>query len=214
ARIRPEWLEEPGPGLVLLLGEDSRVGQLLERGRAAEAEAALAALARRFPDRLYLAIARTGDRRAAAFEPVALALSRRLGLPAVAHNEVRFLDPGDHEAHEVRVAIARGETLAERRRSPAATPEQYLKDAAAMRALFADLPEVLDNTLELAVRLNPELRFGGQALPRFPVPDGESEVSVLRRQAEAGLEARLAVVPLAAPPERYRERLGEELAVI
>ncbi|MCS7006820.1 MAG: DNA polymerase III subunit alpha, partial [Gaiellaceae bacterium] len=73
---------------------------------------------------------------------------------------------------------------------------------------------VLDNTLELAVRLSPELRFGAHALPRFPVPDGESEASMLRRQAEAGLEARLAAVPLAAPPERYRERLGEELAVI
>lgn len=216
ARIRTAWLEELGGRLILLLGEDSVVGHLLLRGRPERAAQALAELDRRFPDRLYLAIGRTGDPAATAFEAQALALARRLGIPPVAHNEVRFLDRADHEAHEVRVAIARGELLAERRARPAATPEQFLKSGADMRVLFADLPEAVDNALEIAVRCNAELRFGLYALPAFPTPEGTSEVELLRRKATAGLEARLQAegfVP-AAPPERYQARLEEELSVI
>jgi DNA polymerase III alpha subunit len=92
----------------------------------------------------------------------------------VATNDVRFLDAADFDAHEARVCIHQGHTLSDPRRPRDYSEEQYLKSAADMEALFADLPEALENSVEIARRCSLELTLGRTFLPDFPVPEGET----------------------------------------
>src|SRR5690606_9058345 len=129
---------------------------------------------------------------------------------------VRFLAPGDFEAHEARVCIATGRVLADPKRPREYSPEQYLKSAEQMAELFADLPQALENSVALAERCNLELKLGTYYLPRFPVPPEETLDSFLARSAREGLERRLAAHPPAAGYSRadYEARLDTEVRVI
>src|SRR5690606_41111893 len=134
--------------------------------------------------------------------------------PLVATNEVCFIEPADFDAHEVRICIAQGRTLDDANRPREYTPEQYLKGAAAMRELFADLPEALDNTIEIAKRCNLEVRMGELFLPAFETPDGTSTAEHLRRVAASGLAARLEAAGRNDADGAYAQRLERGLAVI
>ncbi|HHQ41590.1 MAG TPA: DNA polymerase III subunit alpha, partial [Chromatiales bacterium] len=142
------------------------------------------------------------------------------GVGVVATNDVRFLRPDDYEAHEARVCIHQGRTLDDPRRPREYSPEQYLRSPEEMAERFADVPEALENSVEIARRCNLELRFGKTFLPAFPVPEGETVASHLRKEAAAGLERRLAERfgdEGARDPARrrpYEERLATELEVI
>jgi DNA polymerase-3 subunit alpha len=146
-----------------------------------------------------------------------------MGLPVVATHPVQFLRADDFEAHEARVCIAEGETLANPRRVKRFTVEQHFKTAAEMRELFADVPSALANSVQIARRCNLVLQLGKPRLPDFPTPEVDGQRlpidAYFRRASQDGLEQRLAA--LFPDPEvrarerpRYDERLQFELAVI
>jgi DNA polymerase-3 subunit alpha len=203
-------------GLIALLGRESTLGALLAQGREVAAADHLDAMRRSFGDRLYLEITRTGREGEAAYNDAALALAARMDVATIASNDVRFLRREDFEAHEARVCIAGGRVLDDPKRPRDYVPEQYLKSPGEMAALFADLPEALENTVELAKRCNLELALGKYHLPVFPVPAGHDLASWISHEAEAGLRARLAAHPLApgCAAGDYASRLHVELDVI
>ena len=216
ALVAPAWLDESAHGLIALAGRDSSIGRLALAGAEHEAGERLVALRTLFPERLYLQLTRTGREHEDAWNGAAQVLGERLELPLLAGNEVRFLDREDFEAHEARVCIQQGRVLADPKRPRDYAPEQYLKSPQAMAQVFADLPEALENTVELAKRCNLELSFGTYHLPAFPVPDGRTLESHIRDQSQEGLARRLATHPEAAGYTRadYAARLARELDVI
>ena len=206
-------------GLIALSGaRDSEIGEALLRGDEKGARQAASALAERFGDRFYLEVQRTGREDEEACLRAAVALAERLELPMVATNEACFLAAEDFEAHETRVCIHEGKVVNDPRRPRRHSAEQHLKGADDMAQLFADLPEALANSVEIAKRCTLELALDQSQLPDYPVPEGETLESFLAQAAEQGLAERLAELraldayPLDEPT--YRERLADELRII
>ncbi|MDA3914857.1 DNA polymerase III subunit alpha [Oleiagrimonas sp.] len=216
ALVEAGWLNATRDGLIAVLGRESVAARLASSGDPDAARPRLQALGKLFQDRLYLELTRTGREDEPAWNRSALHLAGKLDLPVIASNDVRFLRREDFEAHEARVCIRQGRVLADPRRPREYTPEQYLKTPEQMAELFADIPEALENTLELAKRCNLELAFGTYYLPAFPVPPEHDLDSYIRSQAHAGLDARLTTLPLAPGHTRadYDARLERELQVI
>ncbi|WP_374603318.1 DNA polymerase III subunit alpha [Arenimonas sp.] len=214
--VQPEWLYADCAGLVAIAGRESPVGRCLLAGREEAARQQLDELARAFPDRLYLELTRTGREGEDAFNAAAVALAGEAALPLLASNDVRFLSRDDFEAHEARVCIATGRVLDDPKRPREYTREQYLKSPEEMAELFADLPEALENTVELAKRCNLALSLGKYFLPDFPVPEGHTLDSWIREEAHRGLAGRLARIDLAPGKSAsdYAARLDTELDVI
>jgi DNA polymerase-3 subunit alpha len=201
-------------GLIALTGGPAGVlNQLLVADRVSEAERFLDRLQAAFGDRLYIELQRHGLPDEAKAEPHLVRLAYARDLPLVAANEPYFDARATHAAHEALLCIADGAVLGQagRRR---VTPEHYFKSAEEMAALFADLPEAIDNTIAIARRCNFRPQTARPMLPRFETADGRSEMEEMRVQAESGLARRLAEVEPAAPEEVYRKRLEHELAVI
>ncbi len=217
ALIEAGWLgADASSGLIALLGRDSEVGRIAVNQGIEAALAKLRPLARLFHDRLYLELTRCGRDGEENWNSVALALAAELSLPVVASNDVRFLKQDDFGAHEARVCINQGRVLADPKRPREYSDQQYLKTPEEMAALFADLPEALENSVELARRCNLELEFGKYYLPDFPVPEGHDLNSHIRELSRQGLQDRLTTAPLAAGQTRadYDARLERELDVI
>src|SRR5690242_9429004 len=216
AQLQPDWLGGAVDGLFAIAGRGSACGRLLIAQRDHDAHAHLRSLQRHFDDGLYLEIARTAREGEETFNAQALQLAAQLDLPVLATNDVRYLDADDFEAHEARVCIQQGYQLSDPRRPHDYSTEQWLKPADAMAELFADLPEVLDNTVELTKRCNLELSFGTYYLPAFPVPAKETLESWIGNQSREGLEQRLAESGVAEGHTRedYASRLELELDVI
>jgi DNA polymerase-3 subunit alpha len=224
AWLKWEWLEELGGGLIALSGADAgAVGVALLAGDAERAQALAMRLAGLFPGRFYIELQRAGLPGNEAHVPAAVALAVQLQLPVVATHPIQFLEPDDFEAHEARVCIAEGETLANPRRVKRFTREQYFKTQAQMAALFAELPSALANTVEIARRCNLQLVLGKPQLPDFPTPlvNGQRMApdDYFRQASHEGLEKRLATLfpdPARRDKERarYVERLEFELATI
>ncbi|HEX7341871.1 MAG TPA: DNA polymerase III subunit alpha [Rhodanobacteraceae bacterium] len=211
------WLTSEGTrGLIALCGLHSQAGRAAASRPVQAIGAQLAPLAAVFLDRLYLELTRTGRDGEPAWEQAALAIGETLDLPVLATNDVRFLAREDFDAHEARVCIHDGRVLADPKRPHDYTAEQYLKSPDEMAALFADLPEALENTVELACRCNLEMHFGTYYLPQFPVPDGHDLDSYIRERAVRGLEDRLSHTALAPGHARkdYDQRLEHELDTI
>ncbi|MBX6741001.1 MAG: DNA polymerase III subunit alpha [Acetobacteraceae bacterium] len=209
-------LQEHAEGLILLTGGTTGpIARLLTEGRREPAVRLLAQLRESFSDRLVVELHRHGLEIERALEPALLALADDLALPIVAANDVYFAKPEMHEAHDALLCIAEGRLLAEpdRRR---VTPEHWFKPPAAMRALFADLPEACDNTLAIAQRCAVMTEAKKPELPICPkVQPGMTEAETVRDMACRGLEARLdAMGADAATRETYRKRLDYELGVI
>jgi DNA polymerase-3 subunit alpha len=207
-------------GLIALSGADAgAVGQALLVGDTQRASALAQRLAAMFPQRFYLELQRAGLPSNEAHVRAAVPLAAALRLPVIATHPVQFASPDDYEAHEARVCIAEGETLANPRRVKRFTREQYFKTAAQMEALFADLPSAIANTRAVAERCNLKLELGSAQLPDFPTPDGQPIEAYFRRLSELGLEERLRKrFPDHAERDRerprYIERLQFELATI
>jgi DNA polymerase-3 subunit alpha len=145
----------------------------------------------------------------------ALALAGRRGVPAVATNDVRFLEAGEFEAHEARVCIREGALLADPARVRRYTTQQFLRTPEQMRALFPEAPELLANSVEIARRCSLMLRLGETCLPVFPLPAGHTPEQFLRSAAAEGLAARLAAATRSAEAaDPYQRRLAAELDVI
>jgi DNA polymerase-3 subunit alpha len=218
ALIDRAWLDgDSTQGLIALSGAaEGDIGRALLRERAAQAEQLLDDWLALFGDRFYLELQRLGRSVEQTYLPASLMLASRRGVPVVATNDVRFLRPEDFEAHEARVCIREGSLLADAARPRRYSPQQYLRSAEQMRALFADIPEALENTLQIARRCSLALTLGKVRLPDYPVPEGSSAESQVRTQARAGLALRLQALEgtRALDAERYRSRLELELDVI
>ncbi|HRC69727.1 MAG TPA: DNA polymerase III subunit alpha [Candidatus Competibacter denitrificans] len=219
--IDSAWLAGNTEGLIALSGgREGELGRALLNGQPERASAWLADWRELFPERFYLEVQRTGRPQEEAYLGAAVDLAVAAGVPVVATNEVCFLQRSDFEAHEARVCIHDGMTLDDPRRPRRYSDQQYLKTPAEMADLFADLPEALENSLEIARRCNLRLELGKNVLPDFPVPADMTAEAYFSTEARAGLEARLPrLLDLAATDflERrkiYDERLTEELGVI
>ncbi len=210
-------LEAHAEGLICLTGgAEGPLGALIRDGHAPRARALAERLAAAFPGRLYVEVQRhpvdDAPRTAAeeATEPGLVTLAYDLGLPLVATNDVHFPRRGAYESHDALLCIADGAYVDQHEPRRRLTPEHCFKTQDEMVALFADLPEAVENTVEIARRCAFRPKKRKPILPRF----ADDEVEELRRQAREGLEARLAVIPHAAPVEAYRERLEFEIGVI
>jgi DNA polymerase-3 subunit alpha len=219
--LRRAWLDaDTTRGLIALsAGREGDVGRALLSGRHDDARHALADWLALFGDRYYLELQRTG--RPGEEECIAgtLDLAGRVGVPVVATNDVRFLRREDFESHEARVCIHEGTQLADATRPRRYSNQQYLRSPEEMTSIFEDLPEAIENSVEVARRLNLEIRLGRSWLPAYPVPAGRTIEQQLREESTAGLETRL-MAPLTggahAPIARavYEARLASELATI
>ena len=209
-------LETRGEGLICLTGgPGGAVAGLLAAGQRARAEALVRRLAAIYPGRLYVELQRhpEGDRLPEAerlSEPGLIDIAYAMGLPLVATNDVHFPRESMHQAHDALLCIAEGAYVDQQTPRRRLTPHHWFKPEAEMAALFADLPEALESTVEIARRCAFRVAKRAPILPRF----ADDEVEELRRQARAGLAARLAVVPHAAPAADYEARLSYELGVI
>ncbi len=173
-----------------------------------------------FDHSFYLELQRVGKPDEESYIAAAVELALKTGLPVVATNDVRFIHPHDFAAHEVRVCINQGRVLDDSRRPKDYTNQQYLRSSEDMLALFADIPEALENTVEIAKRCNLELELGKNYLPDFPVPEGLTLNELMARESSLGLEERLQHYPAfgqGSDEENrlvYNERLATELQVI
>ncbi|MBK3392932.1 DNA polymerase III subunit alpha [Psychrobacter sp. M9-54-1] len=213
---------EHAAGVIVLFTEKSDVGQALVSSMPEKADELLIEWQAQFDDRLYFAIKRTNRSGEDAFIKAAIHAGAKHRIPIIAHNDVRFLEQDDFDAHEARVCIAGSYVLADPNRPRLYSDEQYLKTQQEMEALFADIPQVIDNTLRLATRCNVTLTLGINVLPEFPVPEGETIESFFRAESIRGLNHRLdKLFPIEARTDnwsdfrqKYDERLEYELEVI
>jgi DNA polymerase-3 subunit alpha len=219
--IKYSWLEGNSDGLIALSGgRGGEIGIALISGRKSDAEDSLKKLMTLFPERFYLEIQRTGRPDEEDYLHSVIDLSSNFNCPTVATNDVRFLNPDEFEAHEARVCIHEGRTLDDPRRQRRFSEHQYLKSADEMFQLFSDIPEALENTIEIAKRCNLNLQLGEHFLPDYPIPQGLTIEEFFKQESYAGLELRLEVLfdPSADDFEikraLYRERLQFEIDII
>jgi DNA polymerase-3 subunit alpha len=219
AHIKLGWLDGETAGLIALTGGphgplDTAIGG----GQNALAVSRCAELQRLFGDRLYIELQRHGLAAERSAEAGLIDLAYARHIPLVATNEPFFAAREDYEAHDALLCIAEGRLIADTERRQL-TAEHRFKSRAEMAALFADLPEALAATVEIAQRCAFRPRTTAPILPRFSVGDGggdTDEAAVLREQALAGLKRRLTRYGVAQghTEEEYRERLDFELGVI
>ena len=212
-----EALKAHGEGLICLTGgPDGAVNAALVNRQQDRARGRMAQLAELFGDRLYVELQRHGLDEERMAEPALVEMAYELGLPLVASNQCYFANPEDYEAHDALICIAEGQVVAvpERRRL---SPEHFFKSPAQMAELFADVPEALENTLEVAKRCGHRPHTHVPILPRFGgAGEDLDEAAELRRQAEEGLEERLRVAGICEGKTRedYQKRLEYELGII
>ncbi|MFC3069998.1 DNA polymerase III subunit alpha [Phenylobacterium soli] len=210
-----ERVAEKSEGLILLSGgPDGPVDHLFAAGKIKEGRAALAEMRRAFGDRFYVELQRHGLPNEAAAEGELVRFAYDEDAPLVATNDVYFKSASMYEAHDALLCISDGAFIGqdERRR---VTAEHWFKPAQDMRALFADLPEACDNTLDIARRCAFMVHKRDPLLPSFPTEGGRSEADELAHQAREGLKMRIAKGQAnAAPVEDYEARLEREIGVI
>ncbi|MGE5667862.1 MAG: PHP domain-containing protein, partial [Betaproteobacteria bacterium] len=209
-RGRPElqraWFAEGTDGLIGLSGaRDGDVGQALLQANTVAAARLAREWAAWFPQRYVLEVQRAGHPDDDALVRATAELADRLALPIAATHPIQFLRAGDFRAHEARVCIAEGHSLADPRRPRRFTQQQYFLSQAEMVEKFADLPQALANTVAIAQRCNLTIPLGKNHLPRFPTPEGVSLDDHLRNEAARGLETRLAQL-FPDPAEREQRR--------
>ncbi|AZD14134.1 DNA polymerase III subunit alpha [Pseudomonas chlororaphis] len=220
--IEREWVAEAAEGLIMLsAAKEGEIGIALLAGDLQEAEILAREWMAVFPDRFYLEVQRTNRPNDEEQLHAAVALADKIGAPLVATNDVRFIKREDFEAHETRVCIGEGRALDDPRRSKNYSDQQYLKSAEEMAELFSDLPEALENTVEIAKRCNIEVKLGKHFLPDYPIPDGMTIDEYFRKVSFDGLEERLSVLlpkdtteDYEAKRQVYVDRLNFELDII
>ncbi|MDD5323301.1 MAG: DNA polymerase III subunit alpha [Methylococcales bacterium] len=219
--LQREWLEQNHNGLIALSGAmNGDIGKAL----LAENHEAAKRLAEHwgalFEQSFYLELQRVGKPDEERYIAAAVDLALATGLPVVATNDVRFIQQKDFAAHEVRVCINQGRVLDDTRRPRDYTDQQYLRGTEEMLTLFADIPEALENTVEIAKRCNLKLTLGENFLPDFPVPAGMTLGELMANESKKGLEERLMQYPAAGKGtdeenrKVYYQRLDTELKVI
>jgi len=222
AIVKRDWLVAAAEGLIVLSGaKDGDVGRALLSGRKEQAIERAKFWMDVFPCCFYLELQRTNRSGDEEVLHQTVELAHEINCPVVATNDVQFLYAEDFEAHESRVCISEGEILDNPKREKLYTEDQHFKSAEEMIELFEDIPEALENTVEIAKRCNVEIRLGECFLPQYPVPEGMTMESFFRELCRDSLEERLAIIHANCPPEKleesrkpYFERLTFELDII
>ena len=216
-QVTMDELARHATGLICLTGgADGPVGRHLQAGQPLKARVVLERLAACYADRLYVEVQRHPGEGGRATEAERLSeqglveLAYDLGLPLVATNDVYFPKAAMYEAHDALICIAEGAYVDQQAPRRRLTPQHYFKTEAEMCALFADLPEALENTVEIARRCSYAAKKRKPILPKF----ADDEIEELRRQSFAGLRDRLAVISHAVSVDEYEKRLAFELGVI
>nr|MBX2805946.1 DNA polymerase III subunit alpha [Hyphomicrobiales bacterium] len=216
-------LAEHAGGLIALTGgPDGPVDSALRGDNPAAARSQLARLKELFGNRLYVEIQRHGTAEEKRVEPELLKLAYELEIPLVATNQCYFPRQDDFDAHDALICIAEGRYISEDDRRKL-TAEHYFKSREEMMALFADLPEALENTIVIARRCAFRPRTHPPILPQFTTAKSDSKEAVLeaetdelKRQAREGLAERMRVVGMAEgrTEQDYKDRLEFELGII
>ncbi len=220
AVIDKSWLVEYAEGLILLSGgREGDVGKALIKGNFPLVEQMVSFYQQHFPNCYFLELIRTGRENEENYLHLAVELANNYQLPVVATNEVVFLTAENFDAHEIRVAIHDGFTIDDKRRPRRYCNQQYLRSEDEMCELFSDIPEALENSVEIAKRCNVTVRLGEYVLPDFPT-EGLSIEDYLVKVSEEGLQERLEFLfdkdapDFAEKRKPYDERLAIELKVV
>jgi DNA polymerase-3 subunit alpha len=215
-QVTVDQLAQYGADIICLTGgSNGPVGQLLQAGQVPAAQVLMDRLAGIFGDRLYVELQRHPVDGGLP-EPERLTerpfveMAYAMGLPLVATNDVYFPATKMYEAHDALICIADGAYVDQQEGRRRLTPQHYFKSQAEMATLFADLPEALENTVEIAKRCAFQTYRRDPILPKF----ADDEVAELRRQAEEGLRYRLSIIPHAVEVSEYEARLDFELKII
>ena len=215
--LKLAWLEGLTDGIIALTGGPAGpLDRAIRAGQTPLIDTRCEALTRLFGGNLYVELQRHGTAEERATEAALIDLAYAKGIPLVAANEPFFATAEDYEAHDALLCIAEGRLLAEAERRHL-TAEHRFKSRAEMVKLFADLPEALASTVEIAGRCTFRPRTRKPILPRFSSGEGAlDEASELKVRAERGLERRIATHGVASGQtvETYRDRLAFELRVI
>ena len=195
AEIKQDWLLKT-EGLLLISGNaQSDIGAAIHAGNTTVATQLVNTWSDLFPNRFYLELQRVADPKDNPAQEFLIQQIKHLAsladLPVVATHPIQFTTPDDFKAHEARTCIAEGYMLADKRRPKNFSTQQYFKSQSEMIALFADVPEALANTVEIAKRCNLVIELGKNYLPNFPTPDQTSLDTYLIKQSHIGLAARL-----------------------
>ena len=213
-----DWLDaDTTRGLIALSGgPDGDVGRAIANGREPDALKLAQEWQQLFGDRYYLELQRLGRSEDETQVAAAVRISQKTAIPVVASNDVRFLSRDDFESHEARVCISEGAQLADPSRPRKYTESQYLRSAAEMAELFADIPEALENSVGIARRCSLPLKLGESRLPNFPLPEGTTVEAFIRAESERGFADRERAFDDSqrARLAEYRPRLERELGVI
>jgi len=222
ALIKREWLAEFNDGLIVLSGgRKGDVGVALLAEKPNLVASRMKWWQTHFPDRFYLELIRTGRDNEESYISQAVEVAIRYEVPVVATNDVRFAKPEDFEAHEVRTCIGAGYILDDQNRPKNYSEEQYFKTTQEMVELFSDIPEAIENTVEVAKRCSLDLTLGTYFLPDFPVPEGMTMDEFFVQESHKGLDERLAFLfghlsaqEQAKKREEYYDRIKFELDII
>src|SRR6476661_6509009 len=201
-------LERHSSGVIALTGcLQSRFCRRLVEDNPAEARAHLDDLSNVFGrDNVYFEVQKNGIAEQDKANEGIVRIAREVGRPLVGTADVHYLRREDYDHHAALLCVQTKSTLQEPKMS-FDTNEFYLKDSGEMAASFAEWPEAMATSLEIAERCNVEIELGKQLIPRYPTPNGEDEVEYLRRLAHDGLRARYGDPPPAAAVERLEMEL-------
>ncbi|WP_422475061.1 DNA polymerase III subunit alpha [Endozoicomonas sp. ALB032] len=221
AIVKREWIQEKSEGLIALSGaREGDVGQAILNGNEALAGELLTEWMEAFPGRYYLELHRTSRAGDEDCLHGSVALAEKYDCPVVATNDVMFINKEDFEAHEARVCIGESSTLDDPRRVKRYSEEQYLKTEEEMCELFSDIPEALENSVEIARRCSVYVHLGEYFLPEFPIPEGMTMDAFFRKFSHDGLTERLQTIldpadsDYVSKEKVYRDRLDFELDII
>ena len=201
--------------LILITGSiESQIGQSILAGKQDIALKQIEYLRNIYKDNFFLQLTRNGKNQEELCNQTLIEFSKKLGIPVVATNQVRFLAKEDFEAHETRVCIQSGHVLGDKRRQRFFQDSQYFKSTEEMNDLFGDVPEALSNAYEISKKCNLEVKTGIYVLPDFKTPNQSSEADYLKNLIQEGITKKLDVQKFSEIPATYKERLDYELEVI
>ncbi len=210
--------------VAITLNKDGGLTQAIMNQDQLTLQSNLASYQPLFQDGFFFGVSRLGIKGENTYIKHVVSLSEQYHVPLVAINQVQFLEPDHFNLHEVRVCINEGRQIGDTRRTSAFTPQNYLRSSEEMRSLFDDLPEAIDNTVNIARSCNVFLTFGTDYLPEFPGSGLQTADQAIREISELGLQQRLARLkeltiegesnPNPFSDKDYFDRLETELAVI
>ena len=219
--VKKQWLAEHCDGLIVLSGgREGDVGKSLLSSNHELAAEQLAFWNTYFANNYYIELQRTGRPDEGVYIQTVATFAQGASIPVVATNAVCFLQQEDFEAHEIRVCINQGRVIDDGNRPKNYSNQQYLRSAEEMVELFSDIPEAIENTIEIAKRCNLLLNLGDYYLPNYPVPEGMTIEDYFCQLSEQGLEERLVklfdanAADFGEKRKPYDERLKIELDVI